>query len=181
MIEQRYRTFWRRLFAAIADMIVLIPIGLVSYWIWRQSSDIPRTLQIAWYAFSTLSWYVYEILLLGRYGQTIGRMLLKVRVFDVTETSHINYWQAIKRNCVPLFATIIVMPYQLHLIYLGKFYMQIPKPEYDAYTMLLSYILLFWLLSEFITMLFSRKRRAIHDFIAGSVVIRIAPTKECSG
>jgi len=30
-----------------------------------------------------------------------------------------------------------------------------------------------WFLLECVTMLFSAKRRAIHDFIAGSVVVRI--------
>ena len=59
--------------------------------------------------------------------------------------------------------------------------MQQIKPEYDAYTMVLSYFLCVWLLLEYITMLFSQKRRAIHDIIAGSVVIRTAPTKEFSG
>jgi uncharacterized RDD family membrane protein YckC len=181
LIEEKYKTFWLRIFAAVIDMVVLIPIGLVSYWVWRQTSDVPRDLQIAWYAFSTLSWYLYEIVLLGKYGQTIGRMLVKVKVMERTETSTITYWQAIKRNSVPVLAILAVMPYQLYLISNGSFYMQHVKPEYDPYTMALSYFLWAWLLAEYITMLFSQKRRAIHDLIAGSVVIRIAPTKECRG
>ena len=181
MINEKYKTFWRRVLAAIIDTVVLLPVGLPQIWVWNQSYDLSKGLQITWYAFITLSWYVYEIVMLGKYGQTIGRMLVKVKVMEKSEVSQITYWQAIKRTSVPLLATIIVMPYQLYLISSGKFYMQQVKPEYDAYTMVLSYFLWVWLLLEYITMLFSQKRRAIHDIIAGSVVIRTAPTKECSG
>ena len=85
MINEKYKTFWRRLLAAIIDMIVLLPVGLPQIWVWSQSYDVPKGLQITWYAFITLSWYVYEIIMLGKYGQTIGRMLVKVKVLEKSE------------------------------------------------------------------------------------------------
>jgi uncharacterized RDD family membrane protein YckC len=33
-------------------------------------------------------------------------------------------------------------------------------------------LLQIWVWGEFVTMLFNKKRRAVHDFIAGTVVIR---------
>jgi uncharacterized RDD family membrane protein YckC len=33
-----------------------------------------------------------------------------------------------------------------------------------------------WIWSEFITMLFNKRRRAIHDYIAGTVVVRTGAT-----
>jgi uncharacterized RDD family membrane protein YckC len=114
--------------------------------------------------------------MLGKYGQTIGKMLLKVKVMDVSETAHITYWQAARRNIVPIFSTIMILPYDIYQIIVGKFYMFHPKTEPDAYTMAMTYIFMAWFLLEFFTMLFSKKRRAVHDFIAGSVVIKAAPT-----
>jgi uncharacterized RDD family membrane protein YckC len=41
--------------------------------------------------------------------------------------------------------------------------------NYDNFTLIVALV---WILLELITMLANKKRRAIHDFIAGSVVIR---------
>jgi uncharacterized RDD family membrane protein YckC len=41
-------------------------------------------------------------------------------------------------------------------------------PWYRAVTVLMQV----WIWSEFVTMLFNKKRRAIHDFMAGTVVIK---------
>jgi len=114
--------------------------------------------------------------MLGKYGQTIGKMLLKVRVMDVSETAHINYWQAAKRNIVPICATIISLPYDIYQIIVGKFIMLHPKTGLDTYMIAMMFVLIAWFLLELITMFFSKKRRAVHDFIAGSVVIKVAPT-----
>ncbi len=114
--------------------------------------------------------------MLGKYGQTIGKMLLKVKVMDVSETAHITYRQAARRNIVPIFITIIILPYDIYHIIDGKYFMFHPQTGPDAYTMAMTYISMAWFLMELITMLFSKKRRAVHDFIAASVVIKAAPT-----
>ena len=38
-----------------------------------------------------------------------------------------------------------------------------------------------WYVAELVTMLFNRKRRAVHDFIAGTVVVRTAAMEEPIG
>ena len=176
MIKEKYKTFWRRFLSGCADAIIFLPITLTSNWIWRHPFDFSILFLCIFYAITTLSWYIYEIWMLGKYGQTIGKMLLKVKVMNVSETTHITYLQAAKRNIVPIFTTIIILPYDIYQIINGQYFMFHPQTGPDAYTMAMTYILMAWFLLELITMLFSKKRRAVHDFIAGSVVIKATPT-----
>jgi len=46
--------------------------------------------------------------------------------------------------------------------------------EYIANNMLFNLIPAIWFLAEAISMLTNKKRRAIHDYIAGTVVVRIS-------
>jgi uncharacterized RDD family membrane protein YckC len=39
---------------------------------------------------------------------------------------------------------------------------------------MVSILMQVWIWGEFVTMLFNRKRRAVHDFMAGTVVVRTA-------
>ena len=113
MIETRYKTIWKRFCAGIVDTIILLPILLGSGWAWKHHAHLPVAILIVVYLVSHLTSFAYSIFFLGRYGQTIGKMALHVIVMDIGERVHINYFQAFKRNIVPLAIFVLSMPYQI--------------------------------------------------------------------
>ena len=172
MIEQKYQTFWKRFCAGVVDGLVFLPLSLPANWIWSHHQDVPNLLLAIFHILTSITYYAYNIYFLGKYGQTLGKMALKIKVLDVSEKQHITYIQALKRDIVPLAITVLLLPYELFQIIAGKFYMLIPGTMPDKASMILSFTIMGWFFLEGVTMMFSSKRRAIHDLIAGSVVVR---------
>jgi len=177
MEEMKYRTIVPRFCACFVDMCVFIPLTVFMNWIWAHYQDIPLMVVILVYILSTASYYLYSIYFLGKYGQTPGKMLLKIKVFDISEMSHITYYQALKRDIVPLVATLIQLPFSIYQIINGTYISINPHIQFDTYNLILLGCMLFvaftWFALDILTAVFSSKHRAIHDFIAGSVVVKV--------
>ena len=172
MIERKYRTFWRRFFAEFVDGLVFLPVSLATGWVWRHAAAVPLPLLALHYLVSRLLFFIYEIYFLGTHGQTPGKKALGVVVLDVSERRHVSYRQALLRNAVPLGVTLVLLPCQLFQILTGRFYLLHPGRLPDVVSWISSLILMVWFLLEIVTMTFNSKRRALHDFIAGSVVVK---------
>ncbi len=171
--QKRYKTFWRRFWAGIADSIVLMPLMLLSQVLWNHSEQIPNAILALYYITLALSGYVYRILLHGFYGMTIGKMLLKLVVVDVSEKAPLKMSQAVRRDMIPLFlASFYITIKFFHILKTGEPSSPAVRPLGFAYWVISSCSAI-WFWGEFITMLTNRKKRALHDFVAGSVVIRI--------
>ncbi|HMP89293.1 MAG TPA: RDD family protein [Kiritimatiellia bacterium] len=167
----RYSTFWRRFVASIVDGFVFMPVSLASMWIFS-SAHVDVYVQTIWAVISSAIFPAYSILLHGRYGQTLGKMVMKVRVIDVSETRAINYRQALLRDIVPLLMMLAMMPHEVRLLLTGKSYHTNPGTMPDLYSMIFIYASMGWFILEMLSMLLNKKRRAVHDFIAGTVVVR---------
>jgi len=168
----KYRTFWRRMLAGIVDMIVFLPVSLVGMWISFRADTVPVAVLAGWQVFSYFIWYSYAVFFHGRYGQTVGKMVMRVKVVDVYETRAIGYGQAFLRDIVPITIAAILLPMNVINLLNGTSYMLKPGTMPDAISMVLGVVLTGWVFLEIITMLINPKRRAIHDFIAGTVVVR---------
>ena len=110
--------------------------------------------------------------MIANYGQTIGKMAMKIKVVDNSTEQKIGYPQAFKREAVPLFFVVLSMTTSAILLN------GIDWSNFVLST--LSWILLFipssmsliWSILEIVTMLFDAKSRALHDKIADTVVIK---------
>jgi uncharacterized RDD family membrane protein YckC len=109
----------------------------------------------------------------GKYGQTLGKMACKVKVVDVSEQKGISMKQAFLRDIILIVFGTLGMIFMIPDVLSGT-YPYVPE-SIDLSTMFWFFIWGYaesaWFFAEFITMLFSSKRRAVHDFIAGTVVI----------
>jgi uncharacterized RDD family membrane protein YckC len=113
----------------------------------------------------TLGPIVYRIAMHAALGQTVGKIFTDIKVQDITGTK-LSVRQAILRDLIPL---ILCAAYSLDCL-LGMMG-GLPTYLYDnAGT--LNNLTLAWPVLEAIVLLSNPKRRAIHDFIAGSVVVR---------
>jgi uncharacterized RDD family membrane protein YckC len=161
---EKYRTFLPRFVALLIDSFILLPIGISDDW-FRQA-EFPPLFFYFWIPLSLLVSSVYTITMHGLYGQTLGKMWMNVKVLDSSEEP-IKFSQAILRGLPDLI-------FKIGLIYLGITFLGAnPEDEnfksaYGAFFSLISV----WGLADILTFLFNDKRRALHDFIASTVVVR---------
>ena len=167
MVDVMYRTFWRRVAASIIDSIIFMPLAIITHFIIRSESVLLIWL---WDQFLCWAWIIYSVLLHGYRGQTVGKMACKVKVKDVS-LNPLTMRQAILRDIVPIVSTLV---FSLYIIFRFDVYCSLTPTDAIAPTwiILVQLTSVIWALAEIITMLTNSKRRAIHDFIAGSVVCR---------
>jgi uncharacterized RDD family membrane protein YckC len=161
---EKYKTFLPRLVALLIDSFIMLPIGISDDW-FRQA-EFPRLFFYFWIPLSALVFPVYMIVMHGLYGQTLGKMWMNVKVLSVAEEP-IKFKQAIVRELPQLI-------FNIGTIYLGiAFFGESPESENlkAAYTPIVIFVTV-WVLADILTFLFNDKCRALHDFIAGTVVVR---------
>lgn len=167
--ERKYSTFWPRLLAAIIDSVLLALVFSVP-----EIVDIfgaPQNLSTSWWfeVISGYSGYIYYIVMHGKYGQTIGKMVVGVKVVDHFTENSISYRQALLRDVVPL----LFITWSVALNLLAN--MSVLDLSRMTTTMIIiGGISSFWVWLEILTMLTNSKSRALHDFIAKTVVIRMS-------
>lgn len=165
--KDKYSTFWLRFFASIIDGIVLSIFSAILIFVGSNGSGIIQT--VVEYI-DYVQYTIYSVLLHGLYGQTFGKMAVEVKVVDVKSEESINFKQAFLRDCVPILFLVLML---LASFFIPDEASASDYPGWAAYVLLgFSVSLMGWHLLEIITMLFNEKRRALHDFIAGTVVIR---------
>ncbi|MBS1796276.1 MAG: RDD family protein [Acidobacteria bacterium] len=161
---EKYQTFWRRLGALLIDTFIMVPIVVLDDW-FRQAEFAPLFFYV-WIPLSAFVPTIYRIAMHTSGGQTLGKMACGVRVLDVTEEP-LKLNQAIRRELFQIVANI-------GGIYLGIAYFGV-DPESDAFKA--AFAPFFNLvgvlgLADIVTCLLIAKRRALHDLIAGTVVVR---------
>lgn len=159
--HERYSTFWPRFWAPSIDSIILWPItSLLPLVIFYALPSALNVLSI----FTTLTYYAYSIYFHGTRGGTIGKLKCKIKVVNAKSEKRIGIKQALLRDSIPLILSVFLYGYILVLepSNLGE----------SRYLQVVPAIFGLWFLAEIITMLTNEKRRALHDFIAGTVVVR---------
>lgn len=173
----QYAGFWRRFGAYWLDFVIFIPIIAISMWGNEQS----RLFQLYWLIPGLLIGLWFHVYLVKRYGGTPGKIILKIKITKTTGED-VGYKESILRYSV-LFIISLVMSFVLLSATLGMTdaqYFSMGWQERTAYMMeqaspwysYANIAMNAWIWSEFVVMLTNKKRRALHDFIAGTVVIR---------
>ena len=163
----KYATILPRIAARIGDGLIMAPVVMIGSLLLMRSSDM--WLHVAWVAILQVAGQLYEIVMLGIFGQTLGKMACGVIVRDISERP-LSMKQAVLRNIVNLvmlpFAFWAYLPPILH-----------PQPPINFLqqpfaAQLFAYVSFTWGLADVLTIFTNKQRRALHDYIAGSVVIR---------
>jgi len=172
--EMRYRTFGPRFWTGSIDSCVFLPLTITTtFLLWL---NIPSILAVILVIVQNLAWLVYTVLMHAHYGQTIGKMVTKVRVVDSRTEGKISWLQATVREGIPLFSSLGLEGYEVFEILSGRVTAR-GLANGEAYNnhgpfWLLTAIPGIWFFAEVLTMLTNKKRRALHDIIAGTVVVR---------
>ena len=170
----RYSTFGPRFWTGSVDSCILWPIGFITTAL--LSLNLPRILAAFLLIVESLAWLFYTVVMHARYGQTVGKMVTKVRVVDFRTEGKISYLQAWLRESIPMVLSLGFLGYQIFTILTGTATasdiengkaLAASKPFW-----LLAALPGLWFLAEVLTMFTNEKRRALHDFIASTVVVR---------
>jgi uncharacterized RDD family membrane protein YckC len=158
------------------DLVVMLPItGLVTW-----GGTHYRLFDLYYLLPGTLFDLFYSVYLVRRFGGTPGKLIVGIRIRKVDGTP-IGYREAVLRY-FPDFAfglatsiALIIPPlhmsdteyHSLSFIQLGEHLTALAPPWYKP----VEWVQNVWVWSELIVLLTNRKRRALHDFIAGTVVV----------
>lgn len=171
----KYAGPFRRLCAAFVDALVLAPLSVFTFW---AMSALTGPALAVLFPLSLVA-AAYHIWFHARSGQTIGKRVAEIRVVSVSG-ERISWREAIRRSAVDVLlaipVTLSVMlalgqltPEELNLGFAARAQLLGERgPDWGRYVRYASNI---WYWSEFLTMLFNTRRRALHDYIAGTVVV----------
>jgi uncharacterized RDD family membrane protein YckC len=145
--------------------VLLLPLAIAADAM--TESKISETQQNAFFAILNLANIVYFVILHGLYGQTAGKYLTGVRVVR-PDDSPIGFSRAIVRN-LPQIVLVSVSLLPFMNIELGG------AP--DAPITPISILIALWGLADVMVFIFHPQGRALHDLIAGTVVVRLKPDR----
>jgi uncharacterized RDD family membrane protein YckC len=159
----KYRTFWPRFWGPTIDGVVLWPVTVLLPIV--VSGAFPYASRAAWSVsiFVCVCQFAYSIYFNARFGGTIGKFQCRLRIRDHRTEGPISYKQAFMRDAAPITLVVILYAYSAGAA------SGIADTDFPFY---ISGIAGIWFLAEILTMLTNRKRRALHDYIAGTVVVR---------
>jgi uncharacterized RDD family membrane protein YckC len=173
MVEEKYRTFWPRFWAGTIDELLFYPLSLIDKFLF--SSVASHLILGTWSVFHSTAFIIYNVSMLAWRGQTIGKKLCGIKVQDVSGEP-ITLKQAVLRDLPLIINAVVFLTFSLtHLDIFRQLHAENSDLEVLPHWLwiILSFSFL-WFSLELITMLGNNKRRALHDFIAGTVVTRDA-------
>jgi uncharacterized RDD family membrane protein YckC len=172
--DQRYSTFAPRFWTGTVDRFVVAPVALTATALFALQP--PRIITALIFIVENLAWVAYTIVMHARCGQTVGKMVTRVRVVDFATEGSISWLQASIREGIPALISVGLLGYLVSAIVTGQTSPDDPyRPASPAGTIPyrgLFALPLLWFAAEVVTMLTNPKRRALHDLLAGTVVIR---------
>jgi uncharacterized RDD family membrane protein YckC len=176
--ELVYVGFWRRLAAHAIDLAILVPYALLT----KQLIYTSRTAYLANLVIGTLIAIVFEVYLVKRFGGSPGKIILGVRIAR-SDGSQVGYKQACIRYSVLFLITMLssigllmslfsMTDIQYAAFSSAKVSVKALEAGAPAWYQPVQIVGSVWVYSEFLVLLTNKKRRALHDFMAGTVVIR---------
>lgn len=172
-----YAGFWRRFGAFWLDFLFWLPLGALTAYI----NNISRLYYLYTFIPTTILCVIYYVWCVKRWGGTPGKLIAKVKIVR-KDGKNVGWNEAILRYIVP-FSISLFSGYVMYET-LGKMtdaeflslgwvertrkIMEL-NPELYQY---LNWTNQIWVWSEFIVLLTNKRKRALHDFIAGTVVIK---------
>jgi len=168
--------------ALLLDMLIMLPLTALVFW----GSERYRLFLLYCFVPSTLFGLFYGVYLVRRFGGTPGKLIVGVRIRKVSGEP-VGYREAILRY-LPEFILNMLMSvgFLMSILHMSD-------TEYHALSFMerarrmvelapswykpLQIVQNVWVWGELIVLLTNRKRRALHDFIAGTVVVRTSPNQ----
>jgi len=175
--DSLYAGFWVRLGSIFLDFLIIIPFTTIILYL--------NNLQLNFYFFTLIPSLIfglwYNVFLVNKYGGTPGKLLVGIKIIKINGQS-VEWKEAILRHIVMFGITLISIFIMIRSIGIAdsNYYESLTWIQKSQYLIGLSPVLFsiytwlsnIWVYSELIVLLTNKRKRAIHDFIAGTVIIR---------
>lgn len=166
--------FWKRLLASLIDCILLFPWAIFWSNIYhRESFFIIGRIMIV------LSHFLLFILFVRIFKGTPGKLILRLRIVKINGDK-ISFKETFLRDLVSFIIVILVAvlfiwtysnnPQLAEMKPLGIFIKNLKKDSMPYYNIIQLLSSLFWI-ADVIVFLANKRNRALHDFIAGTIVV----------
>ena len=168
----RYETFWPRFRAGFIDGVIIavftFPLAYLDNYVIQPEQN--YSVAIIWLFISYFSPLAYYIYFHTTRGQTPGKLLSKVKLLDISEERIPNFRQAFVREIGYVILIGISFGLLAFNLLAREFYWQPVSGTLGQ--QIYTWSALSWFLVEGVSMLTNYKRRAVHDYIARTVVVR---------
>jgi uncharacterized RDD family membrane protein YckC len=161
---ERYHTILRRLAAWLIDLLFFLPAIVIGGIYYRYSYGTP--IGYTWAFFMLTASVAYSIYFHGRYGATPGKSWMKCRVVSHQKEEKIGFRAAVVRES-PWIVMGIASAVEHHWA----------RDHLPALATVLSVLSTSWSVADDVVALCHPKKRALHDLIAGTVVVREEPNQ----
>lgn len=161
----KYNTVGKRIGAAIIDAIVFLPFSF--------TDTLATSNKFYFFVLGFLYlflWSAYTIMLHHFYGQTLGKKIMNIKLYNIDEVEHLTLKKAFFREGIWIVGQFIILLF--FAIKLSKG-LQLNEDFFDNYNNSAAILTISWTIIELTTMLANSKKRSLQDFIANSVVIKI--------
>jgi len=171
-----YGGFWKRFCAGLVDAVVLLPFSYLLMWF----EGFDKTIAILIIIPSTTLFGMYNVFFNARFGGALGKLAVGIRIAKPDGTK-IGWAEAWKRSAVDIGFALLMLSVQIWALtqvdneqYSTTAFVERMKLLQSYYPSWFSIVTIFqniWIWSEVVVLLFNKRKRALHDFIAGTVVI----------
>jgi uncharacterized RDD family membrane protein YckC len=165
-LHPKYNNFEKRLLAGFIDGFVFLPFALL---ITHLDFSIDQASFLVLIFAYIICWTLYLVIGHGKYGQTIGKYLMGIKLLRIDEKSTIGYKRAFYREAIWFAATTIGVLYFIAKVYN---YQALDKELSESiFERKVRSPINIWFAVELATMFLTKKRRALQDTISGSIVV----------
>jgi uncharacterized RDD family membrane protein YckC len=171
-----YAGFWRRFGAGLIDFLLILALSPIFYIVQSISISIAMVAAVFWSVLFSL----YVLYFHYKYGATFGKAALGIRL-SLPNGGKIGLTHSLVRSSIDLAigictaaAVVVAIGKAVPEIYLTAGWRSRAnylETLYPAWYEILGAASVIWLLSEIFVVLLNKRKRAIHDFMAGTVVI----------
>jgi len=175
-----YAGFWPRFAALLLDVLIMSPLIAVVWW----GEAHFRLFDVYYFLPSSLFGLWYGVYLVRRFGGTPGKRLMKLRIVKVGGNPA-TYREALLRylpewvmgvgcSIAGIMAVLSLTDAEYFAATTFTERSEVMAGAFPSWYNHVVIALEVWVWGEFLVMLTNKKRRAIHDFIAGTVVVKDA-------
>lgn len=175
--ESIYAGFWIRLVSLILEVVILIPYILLKLYVDGLGYSITYYTVLP----ELLFYFWFRIYLVKKYGGSPGKLIVGIKIIKL-DGSDVTWREAILRELFSFLDAVFVSCIMVvALSYADKeIYMSLDWVKKQDYLLSLFPTLSrihnlfnsFWFWSELVVLLFNKRKRAIHDYVAGTVIIK---------
>lgn len=172
-----YAGFWLRLGSLLLDAVIYSPFILLIEYI----NGFSRIAYFFTLPVSLTLFFFYYVYCVKKWGGTPGKLILNLKIVKINGRP-IDWREAVLRHCISIIYSIV------GVIFMTIALSQISDELFDKLSYVQRGLLIasispvsiralnlannIWILSELVVLLFNKRKMALHDYIASTVVIR---------